>query len=195
MVKIYISNLLGRLLNNINIVFWIGIYNYINNYYKYLIPYKNIYRMTVDQKKIIVKEINLVKYNINSINRFINYGNYIYVSEEKLNLLNIMPQFSISDLDLNHVKLVMINRHNIKYELVLENDLVSKAGYIFFIKLLYKATYNTNIYLLIYYYLKFYLKNEDTIQSVAFNISQYTLNQSCVNINIAIDKNMKIEDL
>ena len=176
----------------INLKYFINLYNYINNIKKYLFPHSTIYRMMIDNQNILVKQVNIIKY-FHILNEFINYGNYLYISDIKLDIEDIKLNYKTYkpyDLEINHIKINLLTKHNTKYELNLENDLTLKVGQYLFIKIINKATNNSKIYLLIYYYLKYYLNNNDKIESIIINIDK-NLNTSDINIS----KSMILEEL
>jgi len=174
----------------INLKYFINVYNYINNSIRYLFPVSTIYKMKIDDKNILVKQVNIIKY-FYMLNEYTNYGNYLYISD--INLDNIKSNYKIykpNNLEINFIKVILLTNHNTKYELMLENDLTNKVGQYLFIKLINRAINSSKIYLLIYYYLKYYLNNNDRIYSIIINIDK-----EIITSNINIYDTMTLEEL
>lgn len=133
------------------------------NLYKYIFYKKKIYTMIVENNKYQIMKYNDIKY---IKNKFFFKG-YIY------SIIDLNKPYDIvlmkKNLNIYKIEKIILKcqtLHLNSFEITLENSFCLKSGLILFNNILSHCSIDCNIYLILYFYLKYYLEMNVKIESV-----------------------------
>ena len=161
---------------------------FVFNLYKYLCYKKIVYKMKIDNNLYEVLQIYNIYYD-NIINNFIFNGKVLLITDKNNNNIDLNKFLENDKIDKLLIKCK--TNDNIYIDLVLENDLATLVGRNFYLNILNNCSIDSNIYLLIYYYIRRYLECNIKIESVKLN---YYDNNNLYHSKI-LDNKLKLRDL